>query len=158
MIVVSNSTPIISLATVGQLELLKSLFGEIYLPREVEYELKSNKYPGYDEIEQPWCCIKDVQGIQYVGFLCYDLDRGEAEAITLAKELNAGILILDERIGYKIAKQQGLRVIGTLTVLLMAKQRNIISSVRPILDEMILNGRWYSQAVYNSFLQQIGEL
>ena len=157
MIVVSNSTPIISLATVGHISLLGTLFGRIMIPREIERELKSNKYPGYKDIEQPWCDIKDVQGMLYVGFLCHDLDRGEAEAITLAKELQADTLILDERTGYQIAKQQGLHVIGTLTVLLMAKQQGIIPSVRPLLDEMIQKGRWYSQSVYHSFLRQIGE-
>ena len=59
--------------------------------------------------------------------------------------------------GYQIAKQQGLHVIGTLTVLLMAKQQGLILSVRPLLDEMIQKGRWYSQSVYHSFLRQIGE-
>lgn len=157
MIVVSNSTPIISLATVGHLSLLEALFGRISIPREVERELKSKQYPGHAEIDQPWCETKDVQGILYVGFLCHDLDRGEAEAITLAKELQADTLILDERTGYMIAKQQGLHVIGTLTVLLMAKQQGYISSIRPILDEMIQKGRWYSQSVYRTFLRQIGE-
>lgn len=157
MIVVSNSTPIISLATVAQIALLESLFGQVYIPREVERELKDHQYPGHDDIDQPWCHIQDVQGTLYVGFLCHDLDRGEAEAITLAKELYADTLILDERTGYMIAKQQGLHVIGTLTVLLMAKQHGFISSIRPILDEMILKGRWYSHSVYRSFLQQIGE-
>ena len=157
MIVVSNSTPIISLATVGQISLLDTLFGRIAIPREVARELKSNKYPGYQDIDQPWCEIKDVQGMLYVGFLCHDLDRGEAETITLAKELQADTVILDERTGYQIAKQQGLHVIGTLTVLLMAKQQGLIPSVRPLLDEMIQKGRWYSQSVYHSFLRQIGE-
>jgi predicted nucleic acid-binding protein len=157
MIVVSNSTPIISLATVGQIALFEALFGRVYIPREVERELKDNQYPGHDDIDHVWCTTKDVQGTLYVGFLCHDLDRGEAEAITLAKELHADTLILDERTGYKIAKQQGLHVIGTLTVLLMAKQHGLIPSVRPILDEMIQKGRWYSQAVYRSFLRQIGE-
>ncbi len=157
MIIVSNTTPIMSLATVGQIALLEHLFGRISIPREVERELKDNQYPGHTDIDQPWCEIHDVQGMLYVGFLCHDLDRGEAEAITLAKELHADTLILDERTGYKIAKQQGLHVIGTLTVLLMAKQQGLIAAVRPILDEMIQKGRWYSQAVYPSFLRQIGE-
>ncbi|MCP4404746.1 MAG: DUF3368 domain-containing protein [bacterium] len=157
MIVVSNSTPIISLATVGQISLLETLFGHVSIPREVERELKSHRYPGHDDIDQPWCETKDVQGMLYVGFLYHDLDRGEAEAITLAKELHADTLIIDERTGYMIAKQQGLHVIGTLTVLLLAKQQGYLSSVRPILDEMIQKGRWYSQSVYHTFLRQIGE-
>ena len=144
MIVVSNSTPIISLATVRHIPLLEALFGRVYIPREVERELTSNQYPGHDDIDQPWCETKEIQGRLYVGFLCHDLDRGEAEAITLAKELHADTLILDERTGYKIATQQGLHVIGTLTVLLMAKQHGLIPSIRPILDEMIQNCHVYN--------------
>ncbi len=83
----------------------------MFIPREVERELKDNQYPGYKDIDQSWFRTKDVQGDLYVGFLCHDLDRGEAEAITLAKELQADAFIIDERTGYKIAKQQGLHVI-----------------------------------------------
>ncbi|MFV9690725.1 MAG: DUF3368 domain-containing protein [Desulfobacteria bacterium] len=86
------------------------------------------------------------------------MDRGEAEAILLAKEVQADTLIIDERIGYTIAKAQGLHVIGTLTVLLMAKEHGLISTVKPLLDEMIRKGRWYSQFVCKDFLRKTEEL
>jgi predicted nucleic acid-binding protein len=53
---------------------------------------------------------------------------------------------------------QGLSVIGTLTVLLMAKKRGLIQEIKPVLDEMIEKGRWYSRRVYNHFLRSIGEI
>lgn len=90
--------------------------------------------------------------------LAHDLDRGESEAIVLAQELAADTLIIDERMGYVIAKAQGLHVIGTLTVLLMAKQAGLLPAVKPILDDMMRRGRWYSQFVYTNFLMRIGEL
>ncbi|MDL1976123.1 MAG: DUF3368 domain-containing protein [Deltaproteobacteria bacterium] len=158
MKVVSNATPIISLATIGRISLLHQLFGKIYIPREVYDELKSKKAPGYQEIDAPYFQVREIQGAPYIGFLLHDLDRGEAEAILLAKELQADTLIIDERIGYAIAKAQGLHVIGTLTVLLMAKEHGLISTVKPLLDEMIRKGRWYSQFVYKDFLKKIGEL
>jgi predicted nucleic acid-binding protein len=94
----------------------------------------------------------------YLGFLLNDLDLGEAEALLLAAEINADVLIIDERLGYQMAKSKGINAIGTLTVLLMAKQQGIIESVKPLLDDMIQKGRWYSHSVYDNFLKQIGEL
>jgi len=158
MKVVCNSTPIISLATIDQISLLPQLFGTIHIPREVYRELKSKKAPGCQEVDASYFQVQDIQGASYIGFLCHDLDRGEAEAIMLAKELQADTLIIDERTGYRIAKAQGLHVIGTLTVLLMAKNQGFISSVKPVLDAMIRRGRWYNQFVYDDFLKKIGEI
>ena len=107
MKVVSNATPIISLSTIGRISLLHQLFGKIYIPREVYNELKSKKAPGYQEIDAPYFQVREIQGTQYIGFLLHDLDRGEAEAILLAKEIQADTLIIDERIGYAIAESTG---------------------------------------------------
>ncbi|NIT61649.1 MAG: DUF3368 domain-containing protein [Aliifodinibius sp.] len=63
-----------------------------------------------------------------------------------------------ELAGYKIAKNSGLNVIRILSVLLKAKDKGIIEEIKPLLDEMILRGRWYSKKVYESFLKKIGEL
>lgn len=90
--------------------------------------------------------------------LLNQLDLGEAETIILATEINADYVIIDDNIGYKIAKNSGLNVIRTLSVLLKAKDKGIIEEIRPLLDEMILKGRWYSKKVYESFLKKIGEL
>lgn len=89
--------------------------------------------------------------------LCNELDEGEAKAIVLAKELNVDILIIDERLGYKIAQSQQIYVIGTLTVLEIAKKKKLIDKVSPLLDELIHQGRWYSQNVKETFLKKIGE-
>ena len=65
---------------------------------------------------------------------------------------------MDERLGSKIARSQNLFVIGTLSVLVMAKEKGLIQTIRPLLDEMIKKGRWYSKQVYSDFLKAIGEL
>lgn len=157
MKVVSNTTPIISLASIGQLSLLSELFSKVYIPQAVYYEIKSKKAYGYQEIDNAGFEVVSIQGNDYLGFLLNELDKGEAEAIFLAKELKANILIIDERMGYKIAQSQNLYSIGTLTVLHVAKEKQLIKSVKPLLDEMIKKGRWYSEAVYRQFLKQIGE-
>lgn len=158
MKVVSNATPIISLATINQLSLLQKLFGKIYVPKAVYKEIKVKEAFGYQEIDSEYFQIAEITGKKYLGFLLNDLDLGEAEAILLSTEIDADVLIIDERLGYKMAKSQKINAIGTLSVLLMAKQQGLIENVKPLLDEMIQKGSWYSHAVYNNFLKQIGEL
>jgi len=158
MKVVSNATPIISLAAIEQLSLLQTLFGEIYVPKAVYEEIKAKEAFGYQEIDSEYFQIAEITtGTKYLGLLLKDLDLGEAETILLAIEMEADVLIIDERLGYQIAKSQKINAIGTLSVLLMAKQQGLIKNVKPLLDDMIQKGRWYSHAVYNHFLKQIGE-
>lgn len=157
MKVVSNTTPIISLASIGRLSLLPELFNTIYIPQAVYNEIKYKKSYGYQEIDKPCFEVMSIQGNAYLGFLLNELDQGEAEAIFLAKEMAADMLIIDERMGYKIAQSQQLYCIGTLTVLAVAKQKHLISQVKPLLDEMIQKGRWYSESVVRQFLKEIDE-
>lgn len=157
MRVVSDSTPIISLSSINKIELLKLLFNQIYIPKAVYKEIKTKKLFGYKEIDSEWFKVTDIKGGKYLGFLLNDLDAGEAEAIVLAKEIEADTLIIDERIGYDIAKSQHIFAIGTLSVLLMAKQKGMIQKVKPTLEEMVQKGRWYSERTCKSFLEKIGE-
>lgn len=158
MKIVSNTTPIISLASIGKLNVLKELFGKIIIPQSVYDEIKAKESYGYKEIDSDYIKIQAIKGTKYRDLLLNQLDLGEAETIILATEINADYVIIDDNIGYKIAKNSGLNVIRTLSVLLKAKDKGIIEEIRPLLDEMILKGRWYSKKVYESFLKKIGEL
>lgn len=158
MSIVSNATPIISLAGIKRIGLFFELFGKVSVPEAVYAEIKAKKAPGFDEIDNVFFEVLEIKGREYLGFLLNELDAGEAEAIILAKEMGADALIIDERRGYAIARSQGINAIGTLTILLMAKQRGLIETVKPLLDGMISNGRWYSKRVYAAYLRKIGEL
>ena len=79
---------------------------------------------------------------------------GETETIILAKEINADFVIIDDNMAYRIATNSGLNVTRTLSVLLRAKEKGIIGEIKPILDEMISKGRWYSKRVYRNFLKK----
>ena len=85
-------------------------------------------------------------------------DLGEDETIILAKEINADFVIIDENLGYKIANNAGLTAIRTLSILLRAKEKGLILHIKPLLDEMIEKGRWYSNTVYHACLLRAGEI
>jgi len=158
MKVIANTTPLISLASIGKLELLKDIFGEIIIAEAVYNEIKAKQGYGYSEIDTNYIKVQSIKGIVYRDFLLNQLDLGETETIILAKEIDADFVIIDENIAYKIAKSSELNVVRTLSILLRAKEKGLIPALKPLLDEMIIKGRWYSQRVYKIILEQAGEI
>lgn len=162
MIIVSNTSPIINLAAIGQLELLQELYGTIAIPQAVYYEIAVKGYnqAGATEIQSyHWFERHQVQNVALVKRLIQQLDAGESEAITLAIEMQADLLLLDERRGRTIAKQFGLAVTGLLGILLIAKQRGYLKAVRPILHElMTVAGFWIDEELYKRVLESAKEL
>ena len=158
MKVVANTTPIISLATIGRLDILEKLFCKIIIAEAVYNEIKAKQHYGYHDIDKAFIEVQPIQGYLYRDFLLKELDLGEAETIILAKEINADFVIIDENLGYKIANNVGLTAIRTLSILLKAKEKCHVIRLKPLLDEMIEKGRWYSNSVYRAFLTQAGEL
>ena len=154
---VSNTTPIISLSSIGKIEILKELFQEIIIPQAVYDEIKAKHGYGYKEVDLSFITVQTLQNIEREKFLLEQLDAGEVQTIVLAEEINAHNTIIDENTGYIIAKESGLNVIRTLSILLKAKEAGIITEVKPLLDEMISKGRWYSNHVYYSFLKKANE-
>lgn len=152
MKVVVNTTPIISLAAVNHLHVFKSLFDKIIIAEAVYAEIKAKQGYGYHEIDCDFIEIRAINGMLYKDFLLTELDAGEAETIILAKEIDANFVIFDENLGYKVANHVGLTAIRTLSVLLKEKEQGLILQLKPVLDEMIKKGRWYSDAVYRNFL------
>jgi hypothetical protein len=157
MKVVANTTPIISLASIGHLHLLERLFGKIIIAEAVYREIKAKPGYGYDQIDCQFIEVQSIQGGVYKQFLLSQLDSGEAETIILAKEINADFVIIDENLGYRFAHNAGLTTIRTLSILLRAKEKGYIEQVKPLMDDLVAKGRWYSDAVCRSFLNKAGE-
>jgi predicted nucleic acid-binding protein len=128
MIVVSDTSPITALLTVGEERILAELFGKVIIPDAVHQELlKSHAFvPSWIEVQQ-------VSNTAEVIRLSLLIDLGEAQAIELAKELDAELLLIDERKGRRLAEQEGVPIIGLLGVVLLAKRKNIIPSARNLL-------------------------
>ncbi|MBE8714507.1 DUF3368 domain-containing protein [Sphingobacterium hungaricum] len=156
--VVSNTTPILSLLKISKLHLLHDLYEIITIPEAVFLEIEAGKHlKSYiNLVELKWIEIKKINNLQSLDFF-FDLDYGEAEVLVLAKELEADLVILDENLGRRYAQQLGLNVTGTLGVLLKAKQRNLIKSVRECLLELIENNVWISPAICDKVLQLANE-
>ncbi|MEN9757832.1 MAG: hypothetical protein RL755_2019 [Pseudomonadota bacterium] len=158
MIVVANTTPIISLASIERLDILEKMFDKVIIAQAVYDEIKAKQNYGFHEIDKAaFIEVQEIKGHLYRDLLLTELDLGEAETIILAKELNADFVIIDENLGYKIANNAGLTTIRTLSILLKAKEKGHIENIKPILDELIVKGRWYSNRVYQTCLLKAGE-
>ncbi len=157
MIVVSNTTPLISLASIAQTELLRTLFQQIIIPDAVYAEIKAGHGFGYTEVDADFISVRPIVNLARRSALLNQMDLGEAETIVLATELGADYVIIDDSVGYAVAKSSGLPVIRTLSLLLRAKNKGLIPLVKPFLEEMIRKGRWYSPKLCRQFLQSIGE-
>lgn len=137
--VISNTSPITNLAAIGEFDLLHRLYGEISIPKAVWEELHASgqDWPGSLEVENaPWVIQRIAQNSTLVEALSRDLDRGEAESIALAIELQADLVLLDEREGRRMARRLGLNVIGVLGILLEAKHKGYLPGIKPMLDRL----------------------
>jgi predicted nucleic acid-binding protein len=142
MIVISDTTPILSLIKIDRLKILEELYKKIIIPKAVYDELIIN-IDYQDEIDIIKRCtfiqIENVEENLSVVLLQRELklDRGESEAIVLAKNINADLIIIDERKARRIAKDVGLKVTGTLGILVEAKQQGLIKELKSLLDELM---------------------
>ena len=126
--IISDTSYLILLDKIGELEILNKLFGTIITTPEVAIEF-GQPLPSWVEIQQP--SDKNYQSI-----IEASVDKGEASAIALAIELNDCLLIIDDLKGRKFANQIGLTIIGTIGVIVDAKLAGIITSVKPILTKI----------------------
>ncbi len=156
--IVSNTTPLISLLKLSRLDILNKLYGVISIPTAVFQEIeagKSKKY--YNDLSKiEWIDIVEIQDKQAVKYFL-DLDSGEAEAIVLATEINADLIILDEKLGRFHAKHADLNVTGTIGILIKAKKKGLIKELRPILNELTNKDVWISEKLIKEILIQVGE-
>ena len=161
LIVVSNTSPLTNLAAIGQFELLRVLFGRVYVPGAVVDELAHGGivWPGLTEVKAAsWVQVHAISDEQLVDALRLDLDRGEAETIVSALELGVDLVLLDELAGRHAAQHLGLKVMGVAGLLLRAKNLGSVKTVRPLLDSLREQAGFYlSQAVCERILRLAGE-
>ena len=153
MIVVSDTTAISNLSTIGSVELLRSLFDRVLVPTAVYAELLA----WHDDLPD-WLEVVPVRDIARVTEFHKSVHAGEAEAIALALEVRPDWLLLDDSDGRKLARQKGLPVLGLLGCLLLAKQRGFINRVSELLDRLQNEAGFYlNDQVREEVLRLAGE-
>lgn len=155
MIIVSDTTPLSELAKVGQLNLLRDIFGQVIIPEEVYNEVTTGTHPAVSAVQSAtWIEVRSVSDIQKVSALqgTTKLDLGECAAIILAEELGVDQLLIDDLAARRVALSRNLPVIGTVATLLLAKEQGLISSVKEVLDALIAQGKRISQRLYHEAL------
>ena len=154
MIVISDTSAITALLQIGHADLLAQLFHEILIPEAVRDELLKNhsSLPLYLRCEP-------VRNLAEVKRLLAEIDPGEAEAIAMAKERHADILLMDELKGRRVAEREGLRFVGLMGVLIQAKQQHFIKSVRDLTAELerVADFR-VSEKIKSAAFRKAGEL
>jgi predicted nucleic acid-binding protein len=162
MSIVSNASPLINLARIGKLDLLYQLYGKLTVPSAVwqEVVIEGAGQPGADDVKAAtWIRTQTVTNKELVRALQQGLDAGEAEAIALALEIGAKLLLMDERLGRETARHLGLRYTGLIGVLIEAKHRGLIGAVKPQLDALRnLAGFRVGDALYTRVLRDEGEM
>jgi len=160
-LIVADAGPLIGLATAGQLEVLRGLFDQVLIPRAVLEELQLDaSRPGSMILshaeKEGWLRTADAPESTNLARLTELLDRGEAEAIVLARSKKIKLLI-DERRGREVARRRGVTVIGTGGVLLLAKQVDVIDQIAPIIDELASHGYRLSDELRRELFRLAGE-
>lgn len=165
MIVISNATPLIYLAKSGSIKLLKNLFDSVLIPKEVYEEVVikgkeesfSDAIVVEEQIEEGWINIEDLGTDDKLVEHATELDKGETVVIKLARKKDDPLFLIDDAAGRQIAKSFGLKVKGTLYVILRAYKEGYLTKdqSKDLLDEIISAGFRISSEQYSYLLRRL---
>jgi predicted nucleic acid-binding protein len=157
--VISNTSPLIALAGIGQLELLRRLFDTVLIPPAVRAEVLNE--PALAALQaamaEGWISQQQPNDTSAILLLQETLDLGESEAIVLGQQMPPRWIILDDLAARHVAEAMGLPVIGTLGVLILAKDAGLLAIVRPLLDKLRDQNLYLSETLYRHILKSAGE-
>ena len=159
--VVSNSSPLMNLAIIGRLDLLRELFTHVTVPQEVFRELtvEGAGKPGANTIARAeWIHVASLVNRDLCHALNRELDLGESAAIALAVEQRADLVLPDENDARNVAEFHGLRRTGVLGILMRAKSRRLLSEVRPLMERLRDEAHfWIKPELYDRVLAEVSE-
>jgi predicted nucleic acid-binding protein len=158
MIVVCDSAPLFALAVCGQLHLLERLYDEVLILNVVYQEATVPGKPHADNIAE-WAQGKvvEITDTELFRAIKVVLHKGEAEAITLYKEKSADFLLIDEKKGRKVAEYYDVKIIGTIGLLLKAKQEGIVPRIKPYIELLQQSTIRITPELYQRALERAGE-
>ena len=162
MIVVSDTTPLISLLKIDRIDLLEKLFGKVFIPQAVFNELTVDarfQLEAEQIREKAFVVVKSVDNLESASILkrATGLDQGESEAIVLTDELKADLLLMDEAKGRNVSVQIGLRIMGTIGILMAAYEEQELTAdeVRACVNGLQRSGRHIGQRHYQMLLDRL---
>jgi uncharacterized protein len=162
MIVVADTSVLLNLALVGQIELLPTLFGRVLIPEAVhsEFERLAASSGRFTGLKLPtWVQTHPLTHPQASEEMRKRLDPGESEAICLAIELNADAVLMDESEGRSIAQARGLRTIGILGILIEARRKGLLLAIAPVIDDLRMKAKFrLADSLVNQVLATLGEV
>ena len=148
-VVIADTSCLIVLTKIDALQFLKKLYQEIFVTPEIVTEFG-------DELPE-WIVVEEVSDKRFLQILNTSLDLGEASAIALALEKKDSLLILDDLKGRREAEKLGLRITGTLGVLLKAKQQDVIKKIKPYIEKLKQRDFHISLQLEKEILELSGE-
>lgn len=151
-LVICDASCIIALEDIGELKILKGLFHQVTITDIVRNEIQVS-------VDLPnWINISTDYEEREMKILELEIDKGEASAIALALKNPSSRIILDEKRGRKVAKRLGLKVIGTLGLVIAAKEKGIIKSGKEVLEKLEIHGFWLSDQMKRNILIRLKEI
>lgn len=158
-VIIADASPLIALARIDRLSLLKSIFSHIIIPYAVRDELKMDSTkPGAGKLlaaeKEGWLKTVDIKPHN----LKLDLDQGEIEAIALALQVSSDFLLIDERKGRRAAIKHGIHVLGSARVLIAAKEKGLLVKVMPEIDKLAKAGYRLSDDIIERIKILSGEM
>ena len=155
-VVVADTGALISLGLVGLIDLVENLFGDFYISQAVWEEL--NNYENVDFDKSILTKLqKHVTAIKSKNYLSVIMDYGESESVILYNELNADYLIIDDSKARKVAESLNVNCIGSIGLLIKAKQNGLITELKPVFEKWISMHRYFSIKLLNEILNKLGE-
>lgn len=163
--VISNTSPIIALCIIDNLDLLWNIYDDVYIPRVVFDEITSGnpeRIKGKKELKKAVdngkIAIYDVQDKLFVQKMLGKLHKGEVETIVGARQLNTDFVVIDERAARIQAQNYFLTPIGTLGILRIAKKKGLVKEIKPFIETLLLSGFRLSKPLYERVLRKENEM
>jgi len=152
--IIGDSSALVALSIMDRLDLLESIFGKVYVPQAVYDEVTISYKPQSLKLKN---YLKDKIITVDLNIVQMGLGQGELEAIALYKHLNSDFLLIDDRRAKKFAQLNSVNVIGSLGVMILAKERGLITLIRDDVEKLISSDVFISENLINRVLASVGE-
>ena len=152
--IIGDSSALVSLATMDRLDLLEKIFGKIYVPQAVYDEVTISYKPQSVKLKE--FLLDKVVSVE-LDISKMGLGQGELEAIALYKNMKSDFLLIDDRRAKKFAQLNGVNVIGSLGVIILAKESKLVESIRDDLEKLVNSSLFISQDLIDRVLMSVGE-